>query len=401
MMKNFLSFTVLVFICIACIKTKSVTADTLASTSSEKDQFLVIDVTKKYPKSERICIQDIADVEYIPLESNADFLCNGTVDYIDNDCIIYGNRDGAILIFDRQGKAKHKIKRKGQGGQEYVTLNSLLYDKEKNELYVNDMWQQKILVYDIEGHYKRRFPHLPGSQYKEIYLFDNQCLLCYNISGDNFDKEKHPYKIVAKETGKLVKELDIPFSKRVTATYSFTKDGALYLVPVNPYPEWAVRTGNAWILNEVSSDSIYQLMDDYTLKPVMAQTPSVQSMGENPQYIGFVMDNYHYQFMFIQKKEFDIKTQTGFPTTSIMYDKKTGKIFGQNFYNANCPDQDFYFDRNHTNQMAESNQYFYTFDASELKDLLTKGKLTGRLKEIAGKIDEDDNPVLMIITFRK
>ena len=70
MMKNFLSFTVLVFICVACIKTKSVTTDTQVSMPSEKDQFLVIDVDKKYPKSDRICIQDIADVEYIPKEDS-------------------------------------------------------------------------------------------------------------------------------------------------------------------------------------------------------------------------------------------------------------------------------------------------------------------------------------------
>jgi len=328
-------------------------------------------------------------------------LCNGTVYYVDNSYIIYGNRNGEILIFDRQGKAKYKINRTGQSGEEYVKLNSLLYDKERNELYVNDIWQKKILVYDIDGHYKRSFLHLPGTLYKAIYLFNNQCLLCYNSSGDNFNEEKYPFKIVSKETGKLVKELDIPFSKRVTATYSITKDGVLYMVPVNPYPESAVRAGNAWILNEVSSDTIYQLLDDYTLKPVMVQTPPVQSMGENPQFLSFLMDSYHYQFLFIQKKEFDIKTQTGFPTTSIMYNKRTGKILEQNFYDANCPDQDFWFDRNHTNQMAEINQYFNTYSASELKKLLVNGKLTGRLKEIAERIGEDDNPVLMIVSFKK
>jgi len=107
-MKNFLSFTVLVFACVACNKTKSVTTDTSVSLPSEKNQFLTVDVTKEYPKSDRICVQNIADVEYIPLEANTDFLCNGTVYYIDNSCIIYGNRDGEILIFDRQGNAYAK-----------------------------------------------------------------------------------------------------------------------------------------------------------------------------------------------------------------------------------------------------------------------------------------------------
>jgi hypothetical protein len=160
-----------------------------------------------------------------------------------------------------------------------------------------------------------------------------------------------------------------------------------------------VKTGNGWILNEVSSDTVYLLSKDFSFTPVMAQTPSVQSMGEHPQYLSFLMDSYHYQFMFIQKKEYDRKTQSGFPTTAVMYDKKTGRVFEQNFYDANRADKVFDFWLNGTNQMAESNQYFEEYSTHRLKKYLESGQLTGRLKEIAEQIDEDDNPMLMIVTF--
>ena len=124
----------------------------------------IVDVRKEYPKSE-ICIQDIADVEYVPLETTKDFLCESTnVAYVDDSMIIWVNqRAGDILIFSRTGKALKRINRRGQSGEEYQGISNLAVDKQNNELYVNDMWRKKIFIYDINGNFKRSFSHLSGS----------------------------------------------------------------------------------------------------------------------------------------------------------------------------------------------------------------------------------------------
>ena len=390
-----LNFLILL-VCVACSKTKIGEISVL----NEKNLFPVIDVTKEHPKSDRICIQDIADIDYVILETNDDFLCGGEVAYVDSSIIIYRNKNGEILIFDRQGKAKHKINKKGGSGEEYAMVNQCLYDEDKNELYVNDMMLLKIFVYDIEGHYKRSFRHLQGTQYNEIYLFNERYLLCYNNHPEGFEEEKHPFKIVSRQTGELVKELDIPFSKRITIRHFRSEGGITRSATTGVRAEPAVKTGDKWILNEISSDTIYRLSEDFSLTPLMAQTPSVQSMGENPKYLSLVMESNHYQFMFIQKKEYDWETQTGYPLTPVMYDKKTGKVFEQNFYDANRPNKVYEFYLNTTNQV-DQNQYFDEYLAHVLKRFLGKGELSGRLKEIAEQIDEDDNPVLMIITLKK
>jgi len=322
---------------------------------------------------------------------------------MDDSTIIYKNmKDGNIFIFDRQGKARQKINRQGASGDEYVSPYSLCYDKEKKELYVNDLLNKKIFVYNMQGHYKRSFGHLPNTQYSSmIYSFNDRYLLCYNgTMNETLEEEKYPFKIVSKQTGQLIKELNIPFPKRIFSKFYHREGNNALMIMAYPSPQPAVKMGDEWIVNEVSSDTIYQLSKNFSLTPVMVQTPSVRTMGENLKYLSFVMDSYYYQFMFIQKKEFDKKTQTGFPTTLIMYDKKTGKLFEQNFYDANRPNEVFEFSCNDT-QMAESNQYCDYYLAPKLKKLLAKGELTGRLKEIAEKIDEDDNPVLMIVTFKK
>ena len=38
-----------------------------------------------------------------------------------------------------------------------------------------------------------------------------------------------------------------------------------------------------------------------------------------------------------------------------------------------------------------------SLDATDLVELLNENKLQGKLKEIAGTLDEEDNPVIMLI----
>ena len=110
--------------------------------------FLLVDVTKNYPLKELV-LQDFMDVEYVPLETTDEFLCQGFVQDVTENCIIVRNfsRTGDIFIFDRQGRAVKKINRVGQGGEEYVLLLEALYDEETDDLFVSDLGR-KIMIYD-------------------------------------------------------------------------------------------------------------------------------------------------------------------------------------------------------------------------------------------------------------
>ena len=67
------------------------------------NQLITVDVTVSYPKKELI-LQDFMDVEYIPLETKDDFICQGLVLAIGKDIILARNRirDGDIFIYDRK-----------------------------------------------------------------------------------------------------------------------------------------------------------------------------------------------------------------------------------------------------------------------------------------------------------
>ena len=42
-----------------------------------------------------------------------------------------------------------------------------------------------------------------------------------------------------------------------------------------------------------------------------------------------------------------------------------------------------------------------TLDAYQLVEAYEKGELKGKLKEIAAKLDEEDNPVIMLVKHKK
>ena len=147
-MKNLNSILIfLLFIVAGCGENKQPAGD-----------FITVDVTAKYPQK-KLILQDFMDVEYIPLETTDEYLCQGSLWAVGKDVIVASNfnTDGNIFIFDRKGKALRKINRKGQGGEEYTTFSRLVLDEENGEIFANDAYAKKILVYDLEGNFKRVF----------------------------------------------------------------------------------------------------------------------------------------------------------------------------------------------------------------------------------------------------
>ena len=125
--------------------------------NSSTDGFITVDVTKSYSSKKELVLQDFMDVEYIPLETNDEFVNQGCVEAVGEKYIIVTNyvSDGNIFVYDRSGKAIRKINRKGQGGEEYTSCRSITLDEENEELFVNDNYAKKIRVYDLEGNFKR------------------------------------------------------------------------------------------------------------------------------------------------------------------------------------------------------------------------------------------------------
>lgn len=142
------------------------------------NELITVDVIKNYPEKE-LTLQDFMDVEYIPLETNDEFVTQGKVMAIGAEVILITNwaNDGNLFVFDRKtGKALKKINRKGQGGEEYVGITEIVLDEANKEIFVIAYTGSKISVYDLDGNFKRSFKAV-GTE-SHINTFGNYIRLC-------------------------------------------------------------------------------------------------------------------------------------------------------------------------------------------------------------------------------
>jgi len=365
--------------------------------NNESNAIITVDVSKNYPKKELI-LQDFMNVEYIPLETSGEFLTQGHVLDIGKDILIVKNNvnNGDIFIFDRKGKGLRKFNHIGIGPEEYTFILGVVLDEVNNEIFINDHYISKILVYDLYGKFKRSFNHKEKAEYDIIYNFDRDKLICKDGSYRAMSEDIQSFVIISKQDGSIIKEIQIPFEqKKSSIVIQINEQGAIATEirhsPIIPY-------NDNWILMETSSDTIYIFSSDYKLTPFMTRIPSVQSM--NPEMFLFpemLTDSYY--FMKKVKKEYDFTTDKGFPKTHLLYDRKESKIYECTIYNCDFS----------TKRVVEVMQrpidkeiaFWHKLEAHDLFEAHEKGELKGKLKEIAAELEEDSNPVIMLVKKKR
>ena len=363
--------------------------------NTSTDDFITVDVTKSsYSPKKELVLQDFMDVEYIPLETNDEFVNHGNVQAVGEKYIIVTNyrNDGDIFVYNRKGKAIRKINRKGQGAEEYTYCSGVTLDEDNNEMFIDDHFIKKVFVYDLEGNFKRSFKQKNdgGSRsYDDIFNYDKENLICY----DELNNEI-PFLLVSKQDGNITKEIKVPFKeKKLFFQILRQKEGTRAAGPglysrIIPY-------NNNWILIEPSSDTIYTLMPDCSLRPFIAKTPPVHTM--NPEFyliLRLISDRYY--FMESVKNVYDFRKREGFPRTYFMYDTQEKDFFSYIIYNG-----DYSYKKELYMIMFipinAKGELWATIDAFELCRDYEKGKLKGKLKDIAAKLGEDDNRVIMLV----
>ena len=369
------------------------------SDNTSTDSFITVDVTKSsYSPKKELVLQDFMDVEYIPLETNDEFVNQGYVNAIGEKYIIVTNyrEDGDIFVYDRNGKAIRKINRKGQGGEEYISCLKIILDEENEELFINDFLARKIKVYDLEGNFKRSFKQKQEGDtqfYGEIFNYDKNNLICYDECNADI-----PFLLISKKDGSITREIITPFKEKKLFIQLLRYEGGTRAAGPGPYSRITPFKGN-WILLEPSSDTIYTLMPDCSLRPFIAKTPPVHTL--DPEFyliLKLVSDRYY--FMESIKNVYDFRKEEGFPKTYFVYDTQEKDFFSYIIYNGDYSYKKELYMVMFT-PINTKGELWATIDAFELCRDYEKGKLKGKLKDIAAKLGEDDNRVIMLVKPKK
>ena len=359
---------------------------------NKSDSLITVDVTADYPKKELI-LQDFIDVEYVLLETTDEFIVKGKIADVGKDILVLTNvRQGEILIFDRStGKGLKKINRRGQGPEEYILPFNVHLNKEEDEMFVNDGPSSKIQVYDLDGNYKRTIPYKQGALVTNLYDYDENHFLSQNVYSPENESSTSTFFLLSAQDGSWT-DIEVPYEKRISPIIvKRVADGVYASVPSNSFVS---SYQGDWILSEPSADTIYAHRPNGDLRPFMVRIPSVQTMTpEVFLFPGILTDRYY--FMQTVKKECNFEKDNKMPTVDLIYDKKEKKIYHSIVYNA-----DFDKREEDLSVCALNEEIAFAVSLEALSLIEEKGKLKGKLREIAAHLKEEDNPVVMLAKIK-
>ena len=336
-----------------------------------------IDPRANYEKKGFVFFQDICKVEYIPLETNENCLLGEKFTsfggmFLDDENLFILSR-GQIFRFDRKGKFINTVGKRGQGPGEIALLSDFKINEETKEVLILDGKTKHIHFYTYNGTVKKSIP---------LEFFS----LSFDISGNNqvicahaFPLKHAPMIFSAScNTGETVSEIYLnkkPITGKTVALMNYYTGNKSY--------------NNKYICNIYLSDTIF-CVDKKTLElhPRYIRSSShAGPKGDDPSlFLLFETDRYA-NLLISNGRTPDRSTY--------IVDKKANKIYNGLFGDIERGTSVVPINTNRDNIVVD------LYEAHKLTDLLSNNLLSGKLKEIAETLDDEDNPVLMIATFRQ
>lgn len=368
---------------------------------SQSGSLPVVDVSKNY-SLEKLNLQDMASVEYVPLETTDDILLSGNAALSavgDKYILVHEFQLGDIYLFDRHtGKLKSHFNHKGGSGMEYNWIkNGTILDEKAEEIYV---CSQYIQIYSLEGKYKRTLKINCFGHDMSILNYDDQSLLIYDDIVIEPGREKEtthtPYRFISKKDGSPMGTLDIYFPQRVPIAIA-QQEGNMWRPYKFSYPSNA-RFGDDLMLMNVSSDTLYKLSPQKRLTPIFTRTPSVYASKLRNIWMPLLTTD---KFMLFGTFVIDFNS-TGGKIPKFMYDFKTGQV-----KKVSIMDQELNYgirgprewDSGSGTAIAKNMSAEFV-SAPAMLEAYQKKRLKGNGNEVAKNLLEDDNQVVRILTFK-
>ncbi|MDR1340461.1 MAG: 6-bladed beta-propeller [Prevotellaceae bacterium] len=367
-----------------------------ASPQSKTGNLPVFDISKKYPEK-KIRLQDIADIEYVPLETTDDILLSdkAVLSYVsDKYILVHEPQRGDIFVFNRNGEIHSHFNHKGQSGWEYSWIGDAgtIFDEKNEEIYV---CSQSVQVYSLSGDHKRTLKINTLHYGKKVFNLDDEALLVYDdVIVDPYSKSKpetNPYSLVSKKDGSTISVLDIHLSERYSTRFAEILENNRWR-PTYIYYTCSMYYGHDFVIADISSDTLYLLTQNRKLTPLLTRKPSVHSSAE-PRTIWATLLTTD-KFILIGKIPLVFKRGGRIPV--LMYEFETGETSEMSILDAEFdvrrwgPGNSPAMTKNMTAELIQ---------APSIIDAYKKKQLKGNVEKFAATLDEDDNPVVRIIKF--
>ena len=320
------------------------------SVAKEIPTVFYIDKNQSYEKKS-IDVHTLAEVvDYIPLETPDDGL------------------------IPKSDKFLNTIGRIGEGPQEYVTLIDMVLNRTKKEVIIYDGGKQSLMIYAYDGSFLRSIPLNPNWAVR-IGLLDEKTICAVNVPNKNVPG----FFLISLENGKMIEALSKPYPARSGISS--------LILGIMSTPR---SDGSSVFFNSMLTDTLFAI-NTHSRDPRYIQLPPNNVVGSgkcgdcSSPHLIFETDAYANVVIFENTP----------PAKSYFIDKKKQKIYR----GVMCDGQSGgkliqLINTGGKNEIATLYQPFW------LKEQLGAGLLSGRLKEIAQNVHEDDNPIIAIYKLK-
>lgn len=377
-----------------------------SSHKESQEELAFIDISKEYPEKE-INLTDIADITYVYLNSKSDdYLFKGSINYVTKNSIVVIDRYSySILFFSKDGNPTSYFNRRGQGPEEYTDAASVMYDEEKDDVFVSPDFSDHIMVYSSSGKFKRKITLPQRNINGQMALFDDQSILVYDntklwqaiVQSNSVDKKTFSeqlgdstFFLISKIDGTVLDYIQLPY-KNINLSYKDLEGtfiGQVSYGRVRKCPE-------GLFLYNPETDSIFLYRKDKSLVPYFHKKPLLNNY--NPMTVmDICMDVGKFQFISVYSY---LTGKSPLPQYYIR-DKETGKIFRQKITLSDYKEKDFYINPRLSNYYEKG--VHFELDFSKLEEAYNENKLSGKLKElVASRIKEKEpNNIFVLVDFR-
>ena len=383
------------------------------SCGSSQGSLPCIDVHKNYPEKE-ILITDIADISYVHLDAqDRDYLFSGIINYVTESAIVVNDRSsGSVLFFSRDGRPKSRFNHYGRGPGEYTEaiMIRIIYDEIADDVFLffsgfATPLGASILVYSSTGEYKRSLVLPKGVDPSTPIDFDAQSLFFYDErnqfekmskreihrSPDSFHSD---YYRISKTDGAVLDSLDFP-SNEADLTFRGPRSSAT-VATVSRVGKYAAGL----YLCHADADTVF--LYDGVLRPVICKTPLASDLDPKTymsDFVGlgryqFVQTHTQYNWRKIPKEKWSEYEKY------YVHDTHTGEIFRQKISLPEYKGKTFYMSSYHTYYNRKETIAVFSMNMLELKDAYDAGRLSGELRALVGRLDEDVDNIYLFARFK-
>lgn len=333
----------------------------------------------------------VKSIDYIKLDSSEPV---GVIDkmIVTNDKIFIMDSFAAqqIFVFDKTGKLLFRIKNKGRGPKEYISIWDMQVDTIRNEILVNDALARSYLYYSTDdGTFLRREKGIAN-----CYLACIDSLsINLQIPGQDFNDDENWAILVSDKDSVLYKGFaPTPLQDNNFAVNSFTYDcdGKLLFTPVY-------------------SDTVYQFMSVSIVSPkyVIHQKKSIWNLynqkipplevdklikqNNYTRYAGKFLDGESYASFEIAHKWEEYITPRPY-----FWDKRTDIVFAWDTANV---DEDAIVHEIIRQPIAVYGDTFFGTCSPQIPEEYRKN-LSPKIKSLLECSKESDNPIVVAYTLK-